>query len=168
MASERSPVVDYAIIVLLLLNLGITTYSTFKSKPDNLEPTAKSGSKLNISDSQAAALAENLIKLYNAKDNIGLYQQFDKLAQAQISQDQLTAQLNQLYPVMGTISDAAFSNAVLSSNEGGRDYFTLNYKIRLSGGPFTTGDMRLTVTPKESGFGLMGFFINGTSQAVRQ
>jgi len=165
MASERSPLIDYAIIGLLLVNVGFTAYATFRpTATNNAEPSASAKSKLDISDSQASALAAGVVKLYNAKDNFGLYQSFDSLAKAQLTQEQLTGQLNQLYPIMGTISDAAFSNAVLAGNDAGRDYFHLNYKVRLTGGPFTAGDMRLTVTPRDDGFGLVGFYINGTSQ----
>jgi hypothetical protein len=163
MASERSPVIDYAIIALLLINVSITAYSVLRESPSARQPDSAE-SKLHISDSQASDLAGDLVKLYNAKDSVALYQKFDSLAKAQLTQEQLTSQLTQLYPVLGTISDTAFSNAVMAGSDGGRDYYHLNYKVRLKGGPFTAGDMRLTVTPREGGFGIMGFYINGTSR----
>ena len=167
MASERSAIIDSAIIGLLLLNLAVTSYSVFRPTSTNTE-TSSSESKVNISDADANRLASEVVKIYNAKDNVALFAKFDSLAKAQLTQAQLTAQLDQLYPVMGTISDAAISNAVLAGNDGGRDYYSLNYKVRLSGGPFSTGDMKLTVTRRDKGLGLVGFFINGTSQQNRQ
>ena len=163
MASERSTAFNYVIVGLLVLNLGVTSYLAFRpgSSSTTTEPAK---TKVDVSESEASRLADEVVKLYNAKDNVGLFAKFDSLAKAQITQEQLTAQLNQLYPVMGTISDAAFSDAVLAGSDGGRDYYNLNYKVRLTGGPFISGDMKLTVTRREGGLGLVGFFINGTSR----
>ena len=166
MASERSPIIDYAIIGLLLLNLGVTSYWVFRPASTRTETPSKPN--VDISDAEASSLAAEVVKIYNAKDDAALFAKFDSLAKAQLTQEQLTAQMQQLYPVMGTISDAAFSSAVLAGNDGGRDYYSLNYKVRLTGGPFSTGDMKLSVTRRESGLGLVGFFINGTSQQGRQ
>ena len=163
MASERSPIIDYAIVGLLLLNLGVTSYSVFRPATTDSEASIAK-SNVDISEAQATRLATEVVKLYNAKDNVALFAKFDSLAKAQITQEQLTTQMDELYPIMGTISDAAFSSAVLAGSDGGRDYYHLNYKVRLTGGPFGTGDMKLTVTRREEGLGLIGFFINGTSK----
>jgi hypothetical protein len=80
---------------------------------------------------------------------------------AQLTQEQLNEQLSKFYPIVGTVSDVAFSNVVLAGSDDGRNYYHLNYKVRLSGGPFSTGDMRLTITPRNDELGLVGFFING-------
>jgi len=167
MASERSPILDYTIIGLLLLNLGITSYLVFRPNT----PATTTGSvatKIEISEAEASSLATEATRLYNAKDSAGLYDKFDSIAKAQLTKEQLTTQLAQLYPVMGTISDAAFSDAVLAGTDGGRDYYNLNYKVRLTGGPFNSGDMKLTVTRRDGHLRLVGFFINGTTQPGRQ
>ncbi len=166
MATERSPMIDYAIIGLLLLNLGVTSYSVFR--PANTISETPSAATVDISEAEASGLATEVVKIYNAKDDTALFAKFDSLAKAQLTQEQLTAQMNNLYPVMGTISDTAFSSAELAGTDGGREYYNLNYKVRLAGGPFSTGDMKLTVTRREGGLGLVGFFINGTSQQGRQ
>jgi hypothetical protein len=163
MASERSPVIDYTIIGLLLLNLGVTSYLVFKPSSSAVA-TESAASTSNVSEVEANKLAAEVTKLYNAKDDTALFNKFDSIAKAQLTQEQLTAQLSQLYPLMGTISDTAFSSAVLAGSDSGRDYYNLNYKVRLTGGPFNTGDMKLTVTRREGDLGLVGFFINGTSQ----
>ena len=169
MASEQSRVRDYAIIGLLLLNVGISSYSAFgpHQSPSQTSSTDQHPS-LDVTEAQASALAADILRLYNAKDDVGLFNKFDALARAQLTQEQLSNQLAKLYPVMGTVSDAAFSNVVFAGNDAGRDYYTLNYKVRMAGGPFNAGDMRLTVTKKENGLGLVGFFLNGTSQTSRQ
>jgi len=164
MASDKAAIRDYAIIALLALNLGITTYATFwksGSSPDTKEQSEPS----NISEVQALKLANEVLALYNSKDATGLYAKFDSVAKAQITQEQLTTQLENLYPVMGTPSSPAFVGSLLAGSDGGREYTNLNYKIKLSDGPFSSGDMKLTVTERDSGLTLVGFFINGTSQS---
>jgi len=167
MAAERSPIIDYTIIGLLMLNLGVTGYLVVRSEQSAVLAT-EAKPAIDIPDAEANRLAAEVVKLYNARDTPALFNKFDSLAKAQLTQEQLTAQLEQLYPVLGTISDSAFSDAVLAGTDGGRDYYHLNYKVRLTGGPFTAGDMKLTVTRREGGLGLVGFFVNGTSQAGRK
>lgn len=167
MTTERPPVLDYAIIALLVLNLGVTSYSVFRPVAPS-QTKEESKKKPDVSDAEANSLAAEVTRLYNSKDSTGLFNRFDSLAKAQLTQAQLSAQLDQLYPVMGTISDAAFSNSALAGSEGNRDYYNLNYKVRLTGGPFETGEMKLTVTRREGGLGLVGFFINGSSQPGRK
>lgn len=163
MASEKSSNFNFVVVGLLVLNLCITSYLALRPSLSSAT-TGPAKTKVDVSESEAGRLADQVVKLYNTKDNFGLFAKFDNLARAQMSQEQLTAQLNKLYPVVGTISDAAFSDAVLAGNSGGRDYYNLNYKVRLTGGPFNTGDMKLTVIRRESGLSLVGFFINGSSR----
>jgi len=167
MASERSSIVDYVIIGLLLLNLGVTSYLVFRPSQSDAT-TGSAETTIDVSEAEANSLAAEVTKLYNAEDNTGLFNKFDSLAKTQLTQEQLAGQLDQLYPVMGTISDAAFSSAVLAGSEDGRDYYNLNYKVRLTGGPFISGDMKLTVIRRDGGLGLVGFFINGTNQPGRK
>lgn len=170
MASERSAFVNYAIIGLLLVNVGLTAFSIFGdggkriASTTHAENVGSAEMKLEVKDAHALALANGVVALYNARDNAGLYARFDPLAKAQLTQAQLDEQLSKLYPVMGSVSDVAFSNVALAGSDGGREYYHLNYKVRLAGGPFSTGDMRLTVTPRDDELGLVGFFINGVSQ----
>lgn len=162
MVYEKSPIFNYVVIALLLLNLGITSYTALRStSPHSLSDASKA--ELNISEADANALAAEITKLYNAKDDVGLFNKFDSIAKAQLSKEKFKAELDQLYPLMGTISDSAFSSSVLAGSEEGRDYYNLNYKIKLTDGQFNSGDLKLTVTQRESGLGLVGFFINGTS-----
>jgi hypothetical protein len=163
MASDKAAIRHYAIIALLALNLGITSYATFWRSARVPHEKVQSGTP-DISESKALELANEVLALYNSRDAAGLYAKFDGVAKAQLSQEQLTAQLENLYKVLGTPSAPAYVGSVLAGSDGGRDYFNLNYKIKLSQGPFSSGDMRLTVTQRGDGLTLVGFFINGTSQ----
>ncbi|WP_158886666.1 hypothetical protein [Rhodanobacter sp. L36] len=163
MASEKSSTFNYIIVGLLVVNLCITSYLALR--PASFSATTGSAkTKVDVSELEAGSFANEVVKLYNKKDNVALYAKFDNLAKAQFSQEQLNAQLNKLYPLIGTISDATFSDAVVAESSGGRDYYNLNYKVRLTGGPFNTGDMKLTVIRRESGLSLIGFFVNGSSR----
>jgi hypothetical protein len=88
MASERSPLVDYAIIGLLVVNVGLTAFSVFGTHHNRNEfaksaESAGSGeAKLEVSDTEAVALANGVVALYNAKDSVGLYEKFDALAKS--------------------------------------------------------------------------------------
>ncbi len=163
MASDKTAIRDYAIIALLALNLGITSYATFWNS-DSSSNTKEQSKTSNVSEDKALELANEVLALYSSKDTPGLYAKFDSVAKAQLTQEQLATQLENLYPVLGTPSSPAYVGSVLAGSDGGRDYFNLNYKIKLSNGPFSSGDMKLTVTERDSGLTLVGFFINGTSQ----
>ena len=167
MATQRSPLIDVAIIALLLLNLGATSYIAFRPT-ESATATTMATKPADVSEVEALELAKLAMKLYNGQDSATFYEAFDGIAKAQLTQEQLAAQLDQLYPVIGSVSDAAFSSAVLAGNDGGREYYNLNYKVRLTGGPFSSGDMKLTVIRRDGQLGLVGFFINGTTQAGRQ
>ncbi len=167
MATERSQLFNTVVIGLLALNLCATGYLIFRTN-GAVEVAPVSSTEVGVSEAEASALAEEMVRLYNAKDDAGMYAAFDSIAKAQLTHDELVSQLNTLYPLMGTISDPGFSSAALAGNDAGRDYYTLNYKVRLTGGTFTSGDMKLTVTRREDGLGLVGFFINGTIHTGRQ
>lgn len=162
MSTERPHLFNIVVIGLLLLNLCLTGYLIFRTN-GTVDAAPVSTAGVAVSEVEANAIAEEIVKLYNAKDDAGIYEKFDSIAKAQITQDELVTQLNKLYTLMGTISDPGFSSAVLAGNDKGRDYYTLNYKVRLRGGTFTSGDMKLTVTRREDGLGLIGFFITGAS-----
>jgi hypothetical protein len=166
MATQRSPLIDFAIISLLILNLGATSYIALRPA-EHATATAVVNKPVDVSEAQALELAEFAVRLYNGKDSAAFYEAFDGIAKAQLTQEQLATQLDQLYPVMGSVSDAAFSSATFAGSDGGRDYYQLSYKVRLTGGPFSSGDMKLTVIRRDGQLGLVGFFINSITKSGR-
>lgn len=154
----------YFVIALLTANLGLSIYIAFKPQTTaNTEQDAGSSSSA-ISSKDATALADRIVPLYNANNENALYDQFDELAKVQISKEQLIEQLSKLGTIIGKIDSYVYSHAVTLGTEGGRTYYKLIYKVRLSGGPFSQGEMTLTVTTGEKGLGLYGLFVNGTSR----
>ena len=71
--------------------------------------------------------------------------------------------MEKLGTLVGRIEGCAYSHATVAGTEGGRTYYTLHYKVSLSGGPIPNGDLTITVTRNADGLGLFGFFINGSS-----
>jgi hypothetical protein len=161
---QRSPLIDYTIIALLLLNLAVTVYLAVRPAAPTAQTSTKAEYKADIADAAAMALANEVVPFYNSRDTAGLYARFDPIAKAQVSQDQLDKQLVQLFPIMGSISDTAFVSAALAGREGDREFFQLNYKVRLTGGAFQSGELRLTVVRREGKLSLVGFFVNGVSR----
>lgn len=165
MKSDRSPLVDYAIIGLLALNLAVAAYGAFRPQAVATGNEAPAPTQApDIAEARADHLASEVIERFNARDNAGMYSLFDDLARTQLTREQVDGQMEKLYQVIGHVEDSAYSSAVLAGNDNGRDYYHLNYKVRLSEGPFTTGDMRLTVIRHGDELGLVGVFINGTSK----
>lgn len=166
MPSERSPVFEYIIIGLLILNLAATSYLVLRpSSPVAMADS--SATNVDISGAEANALAAVATRLYNTNDTAKFYEEFDSIAKAQFTKEQFVAQLDALYHLMGAISDVAFSSATLAGTESGRDYYYLNFKVRLKGGPFGSGDMKLTAIRRDGHLALVGFYLNGSSQTTR-
>lgn len=166
MKPERSPLLDYAIIGLLTLNLAVGAYGAFRPGAAAVAnaATPSAAASPEIDEAQALQLAEKVLDRYNAKDNAGLYARFDSLARTQLGREQFDAQMEKLYSLIGQVDDFAYSSAVLAGSDNGRDYYHLNFKVRLSGGSFKNGDMRLTVTRRGEELSPVGLFINGSDQ----
>jgi len=71
--------------------------------------------------------------------------------------------MEKLAAVIGHIEGYAYSHATVAGAEGGRTYYTLHFKVSLSGGPFSTGDLTITAARNADGISLFGLFINGTT-----
>lgn len=161
MMSSRSRTFDYVIIILLLANLALTAYAIFKPPAGVAQVDAAASGMADVNDAEAHALASEFIAIYNADDLDRLYDEFDPLAKAQITKEQLGEQLTQVRTLIGSISDPAFSSALMAGTDNGRQYINLMYKVRLSERAFSAGDMKLTATRREKGLSLVGFHVTG-------
>lgn len=154
--------------ILVTINIGLTSYVAFRpSVAVTTTPSAAVPDSV-ISEAEATSLAKDLIPLYNNQDVSGLYQRFDALARVQFSEKQLSEQLIKLVPSFGTVNDFAYSYANISGTDAGRTFYTLHYKVQLSGAAFEHGDLTLTVTKKDKGLALFGFFINSSTRSKNQ
>lgn len=167
MNTARSSTATVLIIALLTANLGLSAYIAFRPSPISVDASPKEVATSDITTGQARKLSEALIPLYNQKKFDALYEQFDLLAKVQFSKEQLATQIDKLHSMLGQIDGCAYSHATVAGTQGGRTFYTLHYKVSLSGGQLSNGDLTLTVTRNAEGFGLFGFFINGNTGGGR-
>lgn len=150
----------WLLVLLVSGNLALTAYLTLRPAAVVAAATAAVGESV-ISESKANDLAKEIVALYNKNDPTGLYAKLDNLARVQISQEQLTRQIQKLHSLLGEVSNYAYTNSEIAGTSGGKTFYNLNYKVALSGGTFAHGTMKLTVVKNSDGFGLVGLFING-------
>lgn len=151
------------IITLLVANLGLSSYIAFRPSPVTNAGSSNKEVSTAIKEGEANKIAATVIALYNAKNTEALYEQFDPLAKAQFTRQQLDSQMEKLSSLLGRVENCAYSHATAAGNQNGRDYYVLHFKVGLSGGPFASGDLTLSVSRTTGGLGLFGFFLNGRS-----
>ena len=113
------------ILVLLLLNLGMTTILVSKLPTD---------SEVNdrLDPEIARAWGNNVVELYNRNDHDALYKLFNRQARIKISQKQLAGQLQKLHDLFGDIQDHAYLNAIKIGEKGGDRYYQSFFSARVS------------------------------------
>lgn len=168
MASGRLPISTTLIIVLLTINIGLTAYIAFGTRSGPSAVLSEKTTTNAISRAEADKLAAEIVPLFNAGDIPTLYARFDPLAKVQFTQEKLATDMEKLGKLLGSIKECAYSHAELAGKQGGRTYYFLYYEVRLSGGTFPTGELKVTVTRTDTGISLFGFFLNGKSVAGRE
>lgn len=163
MTPERPSVATILIVVLLMANLGMTTFIAFRSPPSAGGASTQAETTSDVTVSEANKMGEAMVALYNSRNIDAIFNQFDPLAQVQFSKEQLATQVEKLVSVVGRIESHAYSHATAAGSQGGRKYYVLHYKVRMSGGTLPNCTMTITVSRKPEGLSLFGFFINGTT-----
>ena len=148
-------------MLLVSANLALTAYVALRPAAAGTAATAALGKSV-ISESEANDLAKDVVALYNKSDPGALYAKLDNLARVQISQEQLTQQVQKLHSLLGDVTNYAYTNAELAGTHEGRTFYNLNYQVALSGAAFAHGTMKLTYVKNSDGYGLVGIFINGS------
>lgn len=156
-----------ALIVLVTINIAVTSYVALRPAPV-ASPVGPIIDDPIVSDGRVAPLAKHMITLFNAKDVAGLYGLMDDFAKAQISQEQLSAQIDKLHSVLGTVGTYAYDRAELAGTDAGRTFYNISYKVSLSGGSFAHGTLKLTVLRRGDELRLVGFFLNGSDTAANR
>jgi hypothetical protein len=114
-------------------------------------------------DAELAKIADRVVVPYNKQDMDALYATLDEIAKNQIPRDKFDAQLTQLWNLVGKVESSSFVGSQRQQSQGRLDMYQLNYVVRL-GGRLPTGTMTITVVDRDSGGGIVGFFINGKTQ----
>lgn len=161
--SERSSpdLIQIAILVLLTINLALTAALWLTRANEGIPQSPARAELPKFADAaELSRLADDIKALYNARDVEGLYELFDDLAKVQITPAQLAEQLGSFDSVIGKIDSFAYSH--FETNEvNGHPVYILNYAVRLDGGHFQNGTLKVTVVDRSGNFRLFGFNLFG-------
>ena len=158
-----------AILIVVGLNLAVTLVQTalVLRSTSVIAGTAAGAARAlpeKYTDAALAKIADRVVVPYNKQDLDTLYGAFDEIAKNQIPRDKFDAQLAKLWTLVGKVESSSFVGSQRQQSQGRLDMYQLNYVVRLSGGGLPTGTMTITVVDRESGAGIVGFFISGTTQ----
>jgi hypothetical protein len=158
-----------AILIVVGINLAATLVQTglLLRTTSGIAVTATAAEKAlpaKYTDAALVTIADRLVAPYNKHDIDALYAEFDEIAKSQIPRDKFDTQLTQLSTLVGKVESSSFVGSQKQQSQGRLDMYQLNYLVRLSGASFPTGTMTITVVDRESGPGIVGFFINGKTQ----
>lgn len=155
----------YALIALVVGNIALTGYLIYSgTRVAGAPADAAASAGEQVPKAAAMELASRLVARYNNNDLDGLYAEFSDVARMQFTKDKLRDSMTKLKTMVGKVDDYAYSHTQVVGVQDGKQYKTVFFKIRLSGGPISTGEMKVTVVQEGSGLGLYGFFINALEQ----
>jgi hypothetical protein len=162
--NDRSTRWILAVILLLVtVNLALTAalwlqraQAPLAAAPSQPTPNALPAY---LDEPARSELAARFQSLLNAGDASDLYAELDELAKVQISEPEFAEQLRQL-AVIGRVESAAYSHHE-SGAVGSFPAYVLHYKVRLSGGPFSTGTLKITIIDRGTSYGIAGFNLFG-------
>lgn len=157
----------WLLLLLVSANLVLTAYVALRPTTVATAASAAVGTSV-ISEANANDLAKDIVAIYNKNDPGALYAKLDNLARVQISQEQLTQQVQKLHALLGDVTNYAYTHAELAGTHEGKSFYNLKYHVALSGGSFAHGTMKLTFVKNSGGFGLVGIYINGTDSGSPQ
>jgi hypothetical protein len=155
------------VLVLTISNLGATIYFGISRSAQGGVSNPGTDASAEVSEKDAAGLVREIVDLYNENKIHELYLRFDELARVQFTEKKLTDDLFKLNKMTGKVDEFAYVNSEYAGREAGRSYIALNYKARLTGGPFTAGSIRVTVMKKDGRVVLLGFFVNANSSSAQ-
>jgi len=169
MPDSSSRALLIAILTVAALNLAATLVQTgLLLRSNSGVPASAAEAERNLpakyTDEALIKIADRVAVPYNKGDIDALYAAFDDAAKNQIPREKFETQLGQLTNLVGKVESKSFVGSQKQQSQGRLDMYQLNYVVRLSGGQFPTGTMNITVVDRESGPGIMGFFITGKTE----
>ena len=153
------------LIALVLVNIGAMAYHIYAERTSLTAPVeAQSSIGEQVSKSDAMAVAKKIVQRYNANDLEGLYAEFSDVARMQFSKEKLHESMEKLHQIVGTVDDYAYFHTVVAGSQDGKQFKTIFYKVRLSGGSIPTGEMKITVANEGGSLVVYGFLLNAMQQ----
>lgn len=153
------------LLALVAINIGMTGYLLYSLNGRTpVTSEAKLPSEDQVSKEEAMALAQRIVQRYNEQDVDGLYAQFSDVARVQFPKEKLTESMAKLHSVVGRVDEYAYTHTAAAGSQDGKEFRTIHYRVRLSGGAMPTGEMKITVAQEGQSLALYGFFLNGMQQ----
>lgn len=152
-------------IALLVCNLALTGYLIYsQTRASTVASGMQPTNVAQISPSDAEALASRLVTPYNKRDIEGVYAQFSTIARVQITKESIKASLDKLHSVVGRVDEYAYSHTENAGSQNGKQFVNVFYKVKLSGGPMSTGDLKITAAKDAESFAIYSFFLSASQQ----
>tara|TARA_R110002111_G_scaffold10356_1_gene33466 strand:- start:276 stop:719 length:444 start_codon:yes stop_codon:yes gene_type:complete len=104
-------------------------------------------------------LAERLAVVFNEGDASEIYAVFDELVKTKISLEDVSESLKEM-AVLGTVERCVYTHYE-SQTYGSFPAYVLHYSVSLSGGPFKTGTLDITVIDRGNTYGILAFNVFG-------
>ena len=158
MMSKRSNVLLSIILVLVLLNLGLTGWLLVNQATGVASVTADQAESL--STAEAKVWGEKVTRLYNQQDHQGLYRLFNQQAKQKISHQQLQTQLQNLYQLFGKIETHTFVSAQKMGEKGAEQYYNLLFNITVSEAGKQAPKLTIVIIKKGAAISIYGVRIN--------
>lgn len=155
-----------AILVVVSLNLLVTSIQTgleLHLAGASHADAANQALPARYTSSLLQGLADRVIEPYNSDDGAALYAQLDDVTKNQIPQQKFLQQLEHLRTLMGRIESASYSGFRALQGQGTLTTYQLNYVVKLSGSSLPSGTLTINVIDRDTGPGIVGFFIYGNS-----
>ncbi len=151
---------SYALVMLLLLNFGALVWHTLS--PNIVIQTSDSYKENLLPELDKATLAEILqtfITAYNSEDPRLMWEVGHPLARLQASQEQITDAYAATLKIVSSIHEGQFSHSEFLHKKGNRQFFELEYLIRIStpDEESRTGGCILTVGVERDEWGIFGW-----------
>lgn len=153
------------LIALVVVNIGAMAYLIYAERTNPVAANqAQNSLGEQVPKSDAMAVAERIVKRYNANDLDGLYAEFSDVARMQFSKEKLHESMGKLRSVVGIVDNYAYSHTAVAGSQDGKQFKTIFYKVRLSGGSIPTGEMKITVANEGGTLAVYGFLLNAMEQ----
>lgn len=122
------------IAIAVVLNLGLSVWLVIHTHSSSAATATEKTSPLpkELSTAKREEIFDQIKRLYNIRDNDGLYALFARDAQVQLSKSELVSTMDKLFSTFGKIEDGAFSNYQFAGRQGGKDFYVLKYAVRFS------------------------------------
>lgn len=155
---EKTQPLLYAIVFLLVLNIGITGWLAFRSTQERAPADATAELPDALGADERSRLFEDFREAFNSGDLQATFEVLHPLARISMSADQTKEILSGLRASFGTIHEYIYSHFTYGGYNNGFHMYSLIYLVKYSGGKSgaTKGSVIMTVFDNGEEIGIQG------------